>query len=1043
MNRFLPLLFVVGFFLTLSTSTAQDYRVWGTTVEEGEGYGSIFSFRPEDSQMVIPKYFSGSDNGSSPFSITEAPNGWLYGVNYDDGTNRSGTIFKVQPDGSAFTLLHKFSGTDGKHPRGALLNGNDDYLYGVTLEGGASNKGVIYRIKYVGGGFQKLFDFNGTNGASPLDGLIEASDGKLYGVTYQGGTSGHGVLFRINKDGTGFSKVVDFDGLARRPVGELAEGIDGKLYGVTMTFAAGPDGGIAYSVNKDGTDFLKLWDFNGGANGSRPTGIKRGIDGKFYGMAMSGTSPWGMIFSIERSGGVTNFVSLYDMSEATGQPGSGNLNITSTGDLIGVTTYGGGAHEMGILFKAKADGTQFQSLLDFNTNLGQSPNYVMQGSDGSFYGTATLGGASGNGVVFNVSIVGIYSKLLEFPSSSNTVTSSPIKGSDNILYGMSNSGGAHGYGTIYKINRDGTRFEVLHDFTLELTGGFPAGGLLEGTDGYLYGTTEYGGANNQGVIFKINRNGDGCIILKEFSTEDGTLPRGSLIQIHTGEIVGTTYAGGANLSGTIFKINMDGSGFTRLFEFDSDTGVGPTEIMQGQDQFLYGINSAVGGSGHGYLYRIEPDGSNYTKVFHFNATTTGLLPNGGLVQSPDGELFGTTRGGGNLGRGILFKVQPNGTNFLRLHDFMITDGQYPEKGQLAISPDGYVFGTTQGGGANSRGTLFKIKTDGTDFTKLYDFTEASGSFPYTTNVLLVATEPQTITLDPIQDKVFGDGGPFGIAVSTTSGLPITLVSSNNKITLNGNSMTINSPGTVTITASQDGNLLFSKAQPKQQTFCILPATPGIIQQGNILTSSADTGNQWSKDGVPIAGATEKTYTITETGNYWVRVTIDGCTSLISNIKEVTCVHPPQPAVTVEGFSTLISSSATGNQWYLNDEPIVGATGNTYQASESGTYHVRVGSASCNTDSEPVMLVITGIENPTSGIISLFPNPAYTDLNVSLDIPGHQPLKGEIFDLTGRRMGETLIRSEGVVLDVKHYTRGSYVIRITNDHTVYVKKFIKQ
>ena len=246
--------------------------------------------------------FDGAANGRIPGVSLLYDGTFLYGMTGLGGTNNQGTIFKIMPDGTGYVKLLDFDGAlKGSFPRGSLIS-DGTFLYGMTNGGGANNRGTIFKIMPDGNGYVKLLDFAGTaNGSSPGGSLI--SDGTfLYGMTSVGGTSNIGIIFKIMPDGTGYAKLLDFAGAANgsEPQGSLVS--DGTfLYG--MTEIGGTNNlGTIFKIMPDGTGFVKLLDFTGAANGSKPKGSFIS-DGTFlYGMTSSGgTNGLGTVFKYSLS----------------------------------------------------------------------------------------------------------------------------------------------------------------------------------------------------------------------------------------------------------------------------------------------------------------------------------------------------------------------------------------------------------------------------------------------------------------------------------------------------------------------------------------------------------------------------------------------------------------------------------------------------------------------------------------------------------------------------------------------------------------------
>src|ERR1017187_999315 len=267
-------------------------------------------------------------------------------------------------------------------------------------------------------------------------------------------------------------------------------------------------------------------------------------------------------------------------------------------------------------------------------------------------------------------------------------------------------------------------------------GSDPIAGLVQATNGDLYGTTAKGGANGGGTVFKITPGGT-LTTLYSFCSQtncmDGVEPYAGLVQAANGDLYGTTVAGGANGYGTVFKITPGGT-LTMVYSFCSQTncadGAYPEAgLVQAANGDLYGTTPQGGANRGGTIFKITPGGT-LTKLYSFcsegvyPACTDGLIPDAGLVQAANGDFYGTTDyGGGNGHVGTLFKITPSGT-LTTLHGFNYTDGEGPSAG-LVQATNGDFYGTTLSGGANGEGTVFKITPSGS-LTTLYSFCSQSG-----------------------------------------------------------------------------------------------------------------------------------------------------------------------------------------------------------------------------------------------------------------------------------------------------------------------------
>lgn len=309
-----------------------------------------------------------------------------------------------------------------------------------------------------------------------------------------------------------------------------------------------------------------------------------------------------------------------------------------------------------------------------------------------------------------------------------------IQATDGNLYGTTENGGINN-GTVFKITPTGT-LTTVHFFCPSFTcrdGANPFAGLVQGTDGNLYGTTVDYGAYGYGNVFKLSLSGT-LTSLHSFCAEvncpDQGYPFAALVQGTDGNFYGTasgewTLEGFYIGNGTVFKISPQGT-LTTIHSFSAVTeGFDPTAgLVEGTDGNFYGTTSE--GGNEGTLFKITPAGT-LTTLYTFCAQANcadGSYPYAGLIQASDGNLYGTTVEGGayrissNNGYGTVFRITPAGT-LTTLHSFRGTDGAYPQ-GALVQGTDGNAYGTTSAGGAYGYGTIFRITPAGT-FTTLYNF----------------------------------------------------------------------------------------------------------------------------------------------------------------------------------------------------------------------------------------------------------------------------------------------------------------------------------
>lgn len=415
--------------------------------------------------------------------------------------------------------------------------------------------------------FNSLASFDKTNGNEPNHtALIQATDGNLYGVTSYGGVNGSGAVFRISPSGT-LDAIYSFCALAScadgaNPYTSLIQASDGDLYGATSA---------------------------GGASNN------------------------GTLFKITTSGSLTtlyNFCSL--ASCADGSEPDGQLALDSAGNIYG-TAYQGGASNFGTVFKYSTKGV-LTTLHSFSGPDGENPEGGLTAASGAFYGTAQYGGANGDGTVFKITTAGAETTLHSFTGSDGYYPHGWLVDAGGTLYGTT----AGGSGTVFKMTSAGA-VTTLHSFCSLPScadGDLVTAGLMQGTDGNLYGATDVGGANNDGTVYELTLKGT-LTTLHSFDDTDGYGPQGTLVQDTNGDFYGITEFGGSSNYGTVFTVSTGLKAFVTL---ESTSGT---------------AGSKVG---------ILGDGFDSSSVVQFNgvAATTVTLTEPGLLTAtvPAGATSG-------------------------------------------------------------------------------------------------------------------------------------------------------------------------------------------------------------------------------------------------------------------------------------------------------------------------------------------------------------------------------------------------------------------
>ena len=369
----------------------------------------------------------------------------------------------------------------------------------------------------------------------------------------------------------------------------------------------------------------------------------------------------------------------------------------------------------------------YTTLIQFDGANGGTPVApLIQGFDGDLYGTSEFAGSHGGvnfgGTAYHISTGGTLTTLYNFcaggagcPDGYNPVAGL-AQDANGVFYGTATSGGTLGlslpYGTVFKLTSGGT-LTTLYNFCAQggcADGTNPNGGVILARNGSLYGTTLSGGTKNDGTVYKITTGGTFTSLYSfcpQSGCPDGTQPEAGVIQASDGNFYGSTYAGGANSKGTIFKITTTGT-LTTLYAFCPVAGCADGaqpygKLLQGADGNLYGTTTTGGKFNQGEVFRITLAGK-LTVLYNFcpvAGCADGKEPTGALIQATDGNFYGTTFLGGANGFGSIFEMKPNGS-LTTLYSFCpkagCADGANPIAG-LVQDTNGEFYGTALDGGS--------------------------------------------------------------------------------------------------------------------------------------------------------------------------------------------------------------------------------------------------------------------------------------------------------------------------------------------------------
>jgi len=603
---------------------ASNEKLYGVTSSGGfSGFNGILFSYDIEKDTVVPLHSLGQQNIKSPEGdLFEASNGKLYGLSPSGGANGRGTIFEYDITLDTIIRIHDFNTTNGSTPKGSLIQvGNN--LIGMTTFGGVDNHGVIFEYNLTSSSYTKLHDLDSVNsGRHPSGSLVEADNGLLYGMTVRGGTTDEGVVFEFDLSNNTARKIIDLDSAAYgdSPEGDLMQADNGLLYGMCRDGGFKNDGTLL-QIDPTNDSVTVLFEF-GDENGQFPRGsVIQASNGILYGMTLEGgVSDQGTIFKYNTQ--INTYSRLIDFNwYSSGFFPTSKLIQAKDGLLYGVTGGAAGLNNAGTIFRLNP----FQEIAA-NKNYPFSPHEFQKLHDFD-----TLNGRVGYGLMVEVET--------------------------GVLIGSTSRGGINDQGTLFRYDYLSDNFQKLYDFDENNLGQIPNGDLIVAENGKVYSTLEQGGANKRGSIFEFDIQSNTVVNVAELDSINGSRFDFGVMQASDGFIYGVATFGGDSNQGTIVRLDLSTNTLSKVHDFSDSTGTAQEGVLfEASDGFLYGVSREGGRFDKGTLYQFDMLKDSVVVVHHF-VGATGEGPNGQLTEL-NGKLYGVCREGGTGGfpvNGVIFE----------------------------------------------------------------------------------------------------------------------------------------------------------------------------------------------------------------------------------------------------------------------------------------------------------------------------------------------------------------------------------------------------
>ncbi|MES2836586.1 MAG: choice-of-anchor tandem repeat GloVer-containing protein [Bacteroidota bacterium] len=729
-----------GIVLFSITQAKAQIKLWGMTYQGTEdGYGGIFNYSPSTGANNVDYTFKTFYNGSNPvYDKVVEVNGKIYGTTNSSGTNGNGVLYQYDLATGIYTVIQNFNYDNGAYPEGGLMIASNGKIYGCTTSYGNNYNGTLFELDPTTLVYTVKYHFNNTSGTYVKARLIEGATDVLFGITNNGGDNGTGTIFEYNIATNTLTVKHDFNGTDGYSENGLVKATNGNFYGLTRN-----NNGKLFEYNTTLSSYTVLYDFSSNAsNGIYPEGsLIQASNGKLYGVAgVGGSNSGGVVFEYDIT--ATSYTVIHNFDGATGNsPKSGELVEASTGKLLGLTQFGGD-NGNGVLFELEYATSSYTVKHHFNNSQDgyEAHSSLYKAANGKYYATTRYGAASGSGAFFEYDYAtNTCATKFSFNSQpeGKYANGSLTKQTNGKMYGMNSDGGTNGGGVIFEFDPVSKNYAVKYNFNEDDDSGYqPYGSLVQANNGLLYGTTYYGGTNNEGVLFQFNPATTSYTVLHSFEYATGSYPfyYGSLAT--TGNLLyGTAYDGGDNGDGVIYKYDLATSSYTVIHHFNSsiDEGYEPySSVTIANNGKLYGTTYYGGVDGYGTVYEFDPTAAGSFTTLHSFDDNDGSNPYAGVIEVSAGKFAGTTYDGGLYGDGVIFEFDVNLSSYTVKYNFEdVNNGNgYNSYGDLYKAADGMLYGMTEYGGYNGDGVLYQYNPTTGDYSKKMSFNGENGENAY-------------------------------------------------------------------------------------------------------------------------------------------------------------------------------------------------------------------------------------------------------------------------------------------------------------------------
>jgi uncharacterized repeat protein (TIGR03803 family) len=503
----------------------------------------------------------------------------------------------------------------------------------------------------------------------------------------------------------------------------IVQGTDGSLYGATTSGNSG-SAGIVYKVDPAGLSYEILASMPAGQS---CVSLAIGPDHYLYGaMPYGGLHGCGYIFRMDSTG--QHFTNILSFAGGRDAANPAAIAFSSDGHLYGIG-QNGGAGGVGAIFRMWTNGSSYVLIHSFDTAHGNTPHSLLIGADGKLYGTCVKGGTSGFGSIWQCSASGNEMDLYAATATDNSL-SGVTQALNGLLYSAAPSGGPGSAGEVISISTTGTEKQICTFNAAQNAISSPLA-VVPDVTGALYGYCQSGGAHGAGAIFSLDPQTGTLTDLYDYPL-NGNSPLIGMFIGQDSRIYATQYQGnigaGAGSQGGVFAIRTNGSGYAPIHQFvDFFDAQYPYQLAMTSTGTLIGATAGGGAYNNGVVFSVQPDGSQYAVIRDRPESAGDFFPYSGFSLNQDGNIYWWSETDGKNGDGDIEKIDLAGNDTV-IYSFANSTGANPSC--IVSAKDGYLYGLTWNGGSNDTGVLFRVSRDGSHFTVLHSFGSGTdGQYP--------------------------------------------------------------------------------------------------------------------------------------------------------------------------------------------------------------------------------------------------------------------------------------------------------------------------